>query len=106
MTTLALGILEADPVQGDRLPGFFAAQGIAVERYRDPATLLAALPARAPEMLLLGAAGCESPSATLALLREIRALSRVPAVVLGATDDIDQVAMLEAGADDVVPRSL
>jgi len=101
---LGLGILETDPVQADRLAGFFIAQGLTVTPFREAASLLAALPAGAPQVLLLGAG--QEPATTLALLRQIRDVSRVPAIVLGVTDDISQVAILEAGADDVVPRSL
>jgi DNA-binding response OmpR family regulator len=101
---LSVGLLEADPAQADRIQGFFLAQGIAVETYRDKGGMLAALPVRAPQILLIG--GAREPSVTLAMLREIRERSRLPAIVLGATEDISQVAMLEAGADDVVPRAL
>jgi DNA-binding response OmpR family regulator len=104
MAVLSVGMLETDPNQADRMHGFLVAQGLAVDSYRDTEALIASLPMRPPQMLLIGA-GRES-STTLALLREIRDRSRVPAMVLGAADDISQVAILEAGADDVLPRSV
>ncbi len=105
MAALRVGILDTDPIQPERpVGGLLAGHEVMIDSYRDAAGLLAALPGCVPQCLLLGAA--REPSATLALLREVRERSRVPVMVLGAEDDISQIAMLEAGADDVVPRSL
>lgn len=104
MVTFGVGILDADTVQGDQLSAFLLAQGLAVESFRDAAALLAVLAERSPQVLLLGAG--PEPSATLTLLRRIRERSRLPVVIIGMADGISQVAALEAGADDVVPRSL
>lgn len=101
---LTVGLLEPDTVQADRMQAFFAGQGVTLESHRDSATLLALLAVRAPQCLLIG--GVREPSATLALLRDIRERSRIPAIVLAVAEDIGQVALLEAGADDVVSRAL
>lgn len=104
MAMLTVGMLEPDPLQADRMQAFFGAHAASVETYRDVPSLLAVLPVRTPHMLLLG--GVREASATLALLRDIRERSRVPTIVLTTSEDIGQIAMLEAGADDVVPRGL
>ena len=104
MAALIVGILEPDPMQADRMHTFLGTHDVTVETFREVPVLLAALALRAPQVLLLG--GAREPSATLALLRDIRERSRVPTIVLTAVEDISQVAILEAGADDVVPRTL
>jgi DNA-binding response OmpR family regulator len=104
MAALIVGILEPDPMQADRMHAFLGTHDVTIETFREVPALLAALALRAPQILLLG--GAREPSATLALLRDIRERSRVPTIVLTAAEEISQVAMLEAGADDVVPRTL
>jgi DNA-binding response OmpR family regulator len=104
MTQVALGIVEADEAQGERLAGFFADQGFAVERHRHADHLLGRPSLRPLDLLLIG--GEAEPAGTLAALRRLREESRLPAVVLGGADEISQVLLLEAGADDVVPRGL
>jgi DNA-binding response OmpR family regulator len=104
MAGFGLGILEDDAAQADRLNAFFAAQGLDVRCYADAPHALASIAAAPPHVLLLGASA--EAATTLLVLRQIRERSRVPTVVLGSEDDISQVAILEAGADEVVPRSV
>jgi DNA-binding response OmpR family regulator len=105
MAQVALGIVEANPLEGQRLAGFFADQDFTVDWHRDGAGLLGRLANRPPHAVLL-CAPASDPGATLGLLRELRARSRLPVMVLGSADDISQVLLLEAGADDVVARGL
>ena len=70
MAQIALGIVEADDAQGERLTGFFADHGFAVERHRHPDHLLARLSVRPLDLLLLG--GEAEPARTLAALRRVR----------------------------------
>lgn len=105
MVQLALGIIEATPTEGERLASFFVEQGFAVDRYDTSDGLLALLPSRPPHLVLL-CASPEDPTATAGQLRRLREESRLPIVILGGVDDISPVLMIEAGADDMLARSL
>ena len=105
MAQLAVGIVETDPQEGQRLAGSFAEAGFLVEWHRDGDQFLLRQGVRAPHVLVLSV-GAQEQVAALSLLRRLRECSRIPAIVLGSADDISQVLMLEAGADDVVSRAL
>ena len=104
MTQLGLGIVEPDPAFGRQLVGFFGQHGLAAEWHPDARPLLNNLGTRPPRMVLLGDGG--ELAGTLQLLRRIRDLSRVPCItLLGAPDDLSEIVVLEAGADEVISRS-
>jgi DNA-binding response OmpR family regulator len=105
MGQLALGIIEADAAEAERLAAFFIEHGFAVERHERPEELLARLTTRPPHLLLL-CAPQEDAAATAVLLRHLRERSRVPVIIVGGADDVSPVLLLEAGADDVLVRSL
>jgi DNA-binding response OmpR family regulator len=105
MTQLGLGIVERDPGFGRKLVGFFAQHGLTAELHPDPRHLLHDLGTRPPRMVVLGDGG--ELAGTLQLLRRIRDVSRVPCVtLLGTPDDMSEIVVLEAGADDVMDRSI
>ena len=56
-------------------------------------------------MVVLG--GGREPSAALQTLRRIRDISLVPCIMIaGRSDDMSEIMVLEAGADDLVDRDL
>ena len=104
MTQLGLGIVEPDPAFGRQLVGFFGQHGLTADLYQDARPLLNHLATRPPRLVLLGDGG--ELATTLQLLRRIREVSRVPCVtLLGAPDDLSEIVVLEAGADEVISRS-
>lgn len=105
MGQVALAIIGAEVAEAERLAGFFAEQGFDVEHHDAPDTLLARLARRPPHLVLICACP-RDPSAASSLLRRVREQSRLPTVILGGQDDISPVLMLEAGADDVLARTL
>ena len=105
MTGLTLGLVEADPHEGERLATFFTAHGFGVDRHAAMENLVLRLQTRPPHLVLISATA-RDPGASHALLRQLREESRLPAVILGGRDDISPVSMLEAGADDVLDRAL
>ncbi len=105
MVQLALGIVEADPIEGEKLATFFTAHGFGVERHVSLAGLIARLATRPPHLVLIAPPAFE-PGQGPAILRQLREHTRLPAVILGNRDDISPVTMLEAGADDVLDRAL
>jgi DNA-binding response OmpR family regulator len=105
MGQLALGIVEADAAEGERLAAFFTEHGFAVERYAGGDAMLGRVGGKPPHLVLICA--CPKDAAVAAaLLRRLREASRLPAVILGDLDDVSPVLMLEAGADDVLARAL
>ncbi|MBX9698102.1 MAG: response regulator transcription factor [Acetobacteraceae bacterium] len=105
MADLALGILGADPAEGERLAAFFVEHGFGVVRFAKIEDLLGRLAIRPPHLVLI--CTCNGDVATAgAALRRLRAESRLPAVILGGVNDIGPVTMLDAGADDVLDRVL
>jgi DNA-binding response OmpR family regulator len=104
MTQLGLGIVEPDPGFGRQLVAFFGQHGLTAELHPEARPLLHNLPTRPPRMVLLGDAG--ELAATLQLLRRIRELSRVPCIaLLDTSDDLSEIVVLEAGADEVISRA-
>lgn len=105
MAQIGLGIVEADPLLGRKLAGFFGEHGFMVEVHADAKSLLPRLVTRPLAMIVLGASG--DVAAALHMLRRVRAVSRVPCVVMaGTSDDISEIVVLEAGADDLVDRAV
>ena len=103
MVQLALGIIDRDPPEGDRLARFFAEHGFSVERHGGLDKFVVRLALHPPHLVMIVP---PEPSQSPALLRQLREHTRLPAVILGCQDDISPVMMLEAGADDVLDRSM
>ncbi|MBL6457685.1 response regulator transcription factor [Belnapia sp. T6] len=100
-----LGIIEADAILGHRMVGFFGENGFSAELHEDARSLLTQLPNRPPRVVLLGK-GRESLTA-LQVLRRIRDLSLVPCILLADRgDELSEIMVLEAGADDLVGRDM
>jgi DNA-binding response OmpR family regulator len=105
MEQLGLGIIETDAGFGRKLAGFFDQHGIPAELHQDPKSLLARLPNRPPSLILLGEG--EKPASALQTLRRIREISVIPCIMLAKRgDDLSEIMVLEAGADDLVDRDL
>ena len=105
MEQLGLGIIEADTGFGRKLASFFDQHGLTAELHPDPKPLLARLPNRPPSVILIGD-GSQSASA-LQTLRRIREISVIPCIMLASRgDDLSEIMVLEAGADDLVDRDL
>lgn len=110
MNRLRFGVLEKNARFGQVLVDDLLAAGVAAELHDDADRLLDLLRSSPPSMLVLGAARREpwpGGDAALQALRQIRALSRIPCVVLDdRVDPESSVGFLEAGADDLMPRSM
>ena len=105
MGQLGLGIIEMDVNFGRKLASFCQEHGLSAEVHGDATRLLEELPNRPPRMVVLGD-GAE-PSAALQILRRIRNVSLVPCImVVGRTDDMTEIVVREAGADDLVAREI
>jgi DNA-binding response OmpR family regulator len=105
MAQLGIGIIQPDACFGRKMAGFFNDHGFSTELHDDVRSLLGRLPARPPRLVLLG--GGEESAAALQALRRIRDVSLVPCILmLGRTDDLSEIMVLEAGADDLVDREL
>lgn len=105
MGQVALAIIGAEVAEAERLGGFFTEQGFQVEQFDAPEALLGRLARRPPHLVLI-CASPRDPASAAALLRRLREHTRLPAVILGGQDDISPVLMLEAGADDVLARTM
>ena len=105
MVQLGLGIIEADATFGRTLANFFTEHGLSAEVHDDARPLFARLPNRPPRMIVLGEG--REPAAALQILRRIRDVSLVPCIMIaGRSDDMSEIMVLEAGADDLVDRDL
>jgi DNA-binding response OmpR family regulator len=105
MAQLGLEIVEPDACFGRRMAGFFNDHGFSAEVHEDVRSLIGRLPGRSPSMVLLGEG--REPAAALQTLRSIRDVSLVPCIMmLGQSDDLSEIMVLEAGADDLVDREL
>ncbi len=104
MNPLRCGVLAGNERLGAVLVHDLAAVGVAAELHADPRRLIGQLRSSPPSLVVLET--CEGPEeAALRALRQIRALSRIPCVVVGArVDPENSVGFLEAGADDLMPR--
>lgn len=99
-----LSILSEDTVYGAALASYLDNQGLSSEHLPCSRRFLARLQEAAPRMVLLSDLDGQG---TLATLRRIRDVSRVPCVVITSrSDDVSQIVTLEAGADDVVTREM
>ncbi len=105
MEQLGLDIIEADAGFGHRLASFFDQHGIPAELHQDPKPLLARLPNRPTSVILIGDG--TQPASALQILRRIREISVIPCIMLSSRgDDLSEIMVLEAGADDLVDRDL
>ncbi|MBX9698803.1 MAG: response regulator transcription factor [Acetobacteraceae bacterium] len=102
MDQMRLGVLDGDTGFGATLVGFLGRHGIAAELHADAGPLLAGLGQRPPSLVVVHE---DRPDTALPMLHVIRTFSRVPCVVVGAADDPDRsIRLLDAGADDMMPR--
>lgn len=96
-------LADDDQLLADLLVEYLQGQGFAVEHVGDGQAAVQAVAARPPELVILDVMmpvmdGFEA-------LREIRAKSMVPVIMLTARgDDIDRIVGLEMGADDYMPK--
>jgi DNA-binding response OmpR family regulator len=105
MEPLVVGIIETDAGFGRKLASFFDQHGFPAELHQDPRPLLASLPKRPPSVVLLG--GEDKPAGALQTLRRIREISVIPCIMIARRgDDLSEIVVLEAGADDLVDRDL
>ncbi|WP_052213922.1 response regulator transcription factor [Belnapia sp. F-4-1] len=105
MEQQGLGIIETDTGFGRKLASFFDQHGFPVELHQDPKPLLARLQNRPPSVILLGEG--DKPATALQTLRRIREISVIPCIMLAQRgDDLSEIVVLEAGADDLVDRDL
>lgn len=104
MEQLGLDIIEADAGFGRRLASFFDQHGFPAELHQDPKPLLARLPNRPASVILIDGT---QPASALQTLRRIREISVIPCIMLASRgDDLSEIMVLEAGADDLVDRDL
>jgi DNA-binding response OmpR family regulator len=104
MPRLRLGILDRQTEFGSALAGFLSSQGCSPDLHTQPDPLIRRAEEVPLNLLVLHDA---TPGEALAALHQVRAASRVPCVVIGSADDPDRsVAVLEAGADDLMPRCM
>ena len=102
MHSLRLGVLDQDVRFGAALVGFLGGQGIAADLHAEAEPLLAGLGASPPSMLVMNEHGGGN---VLPVLHRVRTVSRVPCIVVGDHDDLDRsIGLLDAGADDMMPR--
>lgn len=102
MERLRLGVLDGERRFGEALVGFLGTQGIAADLHAEATPLIERLEQSALGMLVMHEPGGNT---LLPTLRRIRALSRVPCVVVGDEGDPDRsIGLLDAGADDMMPR--
>ena len=99
---LRLGVLDGETRFGATLIGFLSGQGIAADLHADAGPLLACLGERPPNLVVVHEHG---PGLALPMLNMIRTCSRVPCVVVAEQLDPDRsLGLLNAGADDMMPR--
>lgn len=99
---MRLGVLDGESRFGAALVGFLGRQGISADLHADAGPLLACLGERPPSMVVVHEHG---PGMALPMLHAIRTFSRVPCVVVGDEVDPDRsIGLLDAGADDMMPR--
>jgi DNA-binding response OmpR family regulator len=94
-------IVEPDPTYRLALIGTIDGAGFGVDAAHDPPGTLARIESGSADLVLLALGGAGADG--IALLREIRARSDLPVIVLvGPGEEPTPVAAFEAGADDVV----
>ena len=96
-------IVEDDPTSMEATAGYFEVEGYRVIRAGDSDEMNRALSSRTVDLLILD---LRLPGKDgLTLLRELRAGSDLPVIVVSArTDDIDHIVALEIGADDYLDK--
>jgi DNA-binding response OmpR family regulator len=103
MRQIAIGIVEADQQFARHLAAVLGEHGFAAEVISNSEHLLDRLDSRPPDMVVLSEH--TNVAAALQRLRRIRAVSDVPCIVMvGTSDDVSEIVVLEAGADDLVAR--
>ncbi len=102
----ALRIVEADAAFARRVRAFLAGHGLSCGLHGEAGALLESLAARRsapPRLVLLGGQDLDGP---LSALRRLRAVSRVPCVLLaGGLDEAGGALARDAGADDAADRA-
>lgn len=103
MTQQTILITEDDPFTRQLLARCFENEGYRVEQADSGRQMLEKLRRRTPDLILLDKALPDEDG--LVLLRQLRAYSRIPVVILSAhAEDGDRIAGLELGADDYVSK--
>lgn len=103
MTRQTILITEDDPFTRQLLARCFENEGYLVEQADSGRQMLEKLRRRTPDLILLDKALPDEDG--LVLLRQLRAHSRIPVVILSAhAEDSDRIAGLELGADDYVSK--
>ena len=99
-----LAILDDEPAFAEQLARYLASHGMTVDIHTEPETLLAALHAAPPDLIILDQ--LLGSTTGLDVLRRIRMLRDVPCIMLtGLADHIDRVVGLESGADDYISKA-
>lgn len=98
-----LRLVEADAGFAGRLGAFLAEHGLPCALHRAADAFVGSLAIQPPRLVLLAGEGLHGP---LAALRRLRAVSRVPCVLLvGGLDETGGSMARDAGADDAADRS-
>ncbi|MDB5373352.1 MAG: Two-component system, OmpR family, response regulator CpxR [Belnapia sp.] len=109
MGQLGLEIIDTDTNFGRKMASFFHDHGFSAEVHDDARSMMDRLSSRPPRMVILGEE--REPAASLQTLRRIRDISLVPCIMVvnrsdDRADELSQIMVLEAGADDLVDRDL
>ncbi len=103
MTQPVILITEDDPFARRLLARCFENEGYIVEQAASGREMLERIQHRTPDLILLDKGLPDEDG--LVLLRQLRAFSAIPVVMLSAhADDADRIAGLELGADDYVSK--
>lgn len=96
-------IVEDDPTSLEAMSGYFEVEGYRVVRAQDAGEMEQELKRHVIDLVVLD---IRLPGKDgLTLLRELRAHSDVPVIVVSArTDDVDHIVALEIGADDYLDK--
>ena len=98
-----LRLVDADAVFAGGLGAFLSEHGLPCALHRSPDGFVGSLAVQPPRLVLLGGGDLSGP---LAALRRLRAVSRVPCVLLvGRLDETGGSAARDAGADDAADRA-
>ncbi len=102
MERLRLGVLDGEGRFGEGLVGFLGSHGITADLHAEATPLIERLEQSVLGMLVMHEHGGGN---LLPTLQRIRTVSRVPCIVVGDESDPDRsIGLLDAGADDMMPR--
>lgn len=92
------------PQLAEELSGPIRAQGLQVDVVAEAEEALARLGRGSPDLMVMDVEGLNVDASEA--LRRARAASRIPIIVLGAGDEIEEIVALELGADDYAAKPL